>query len=187
MPWVVTQVMLSSVSLASSDRFRTFWKPGRTSTPLPVTILNPMLSPTPSTGTCLKPEMIKASLGSATRHMARKVSRTTSSAPRTAPATMRMRPRSACMCGIPPLSLGGADVDGARREVLDDDHPGPRVEGLPRLCRMGEEGLGSPTDGGHPLPGAARTDAPCDPADLADDRVIVAVDDVPCHGSPMRA
>src|SRR5205807_4071604 len=52
---------------------------------------------------------------------------------------------------------------------------------------MGEEGLGATTDGQHHLTGPSRTDRSGDPADLADDGVIVAVDDMPCHGSPQGA
>lgn len=68
MPWWVTHSTCNWVSLRSNDSFRTAWTPGRTSVPRPVTIRKPMPSPSPSI-LWWEPEMISASLGSATRHM----------------------------------------------------------------------------------------------------------------------
>ncbi len=70
-PCEVTHSTSRSASLRSSDSLRTTCTPGVTSVPRPVTTRNPNPSPTPS-ARCLEPEMISASLGSATRHMSLK-------------------------------------------------------------------------------------------------------------------
>src|SRR2546423_2892624 len=89
MPWWVTQSIDSSDSRRSSESRRTVCTPGMTSVPLPVTILNPRLSDTASLGVCSRrPEMMSASLGSATRHISLKMTNSTSSPPTTAPATI---------------------------------------------------------------------------------------------------
>src|SRR5215212_7407382 len=71
MPWWVTQSMARSAWRRSSDRRRTVCTPGSTSVPLPVMILNPRLSWSSAAAGLpdLMPEMMSASLGSATRHM----------------------------------------------------------------------------------------------------------------------
>ena len=74
MPWWVTHSIDSGASRRSSESRRTVWTPGSTSVPLPVTMRKPMLSPAPSGEECSRrPEMTRASLGSATRHMSLKI------------------------------------------------------------------------------------------------------------------
>ncbi len=86
MPWWVTHSTDSCVSLRSSESLRTACTPGSTSVPRPVTMRNPMPSPRPSF-LWLEPEMISASLGSATRHIILKTAIRTATAP-TATAAM---------------------------------------------------------------------------------------------------
>src|SRR5947209_8538897 len=134
--------------------------------PLPVTILKPRLSATPSTASWWKPEMISASLGSATRHIARKRTNNTTSATTTAAPA-----RTSAFMGLPPFphrGSGRSDVDGSGRVVLDDDHAGVLLDDLLAVDGVGEKRLGAPTDGDDDLAGPARRDLPGDTAHLTD-------------------
>ena len=68
MPWEVTQETLSSVSFSVRDSGRTVCRPGSTRAPLPVTILKSIPSRVSSVPR-VSPEMMRASLGSATFHI----------------------------------------------------------------------------------------------------------------------
>src|SRR5919199_3896286 len=160
MPWWVTQSIDSWASGRSSDSRRTVWMPGSTRVPLPVTIRKPIDSPTPSGEECSRrPEMTRASLGSATRHMSLKIANRTTRPTTTPPA--RIRGSIA-----PPFdaALHGADHDGPRREVLDHDHPGPGGDGVLGVGRVGVEGLAAAADGDHDLADPLRGDRAGHPA-----------------------
>src|SRR6266545_1785909 len=155
MPWVLTQSMPSCASRRSSERRRTVWMPGRTRVPLPVTILKPRLSPTPSTSACSRsPEMTSASFGSATRHMRRNrmnsTMRATSTLPPMMMGSMTMQP--------PSQPLQRADHDSPGREVLDDDHPPAGLDGVVALGGVGVERLAASADRDHDLTNPARCD-----------------------------
>src|SRR5882672_3700146 len=138
-----------------------------TTAPLPVTILKPRLSATPSTASWRKPEMMRASLGSATRHIARnsrtnRTSTTTTATPMTANGLTAVPPSR----GSP--SSGGSDVDGAGRVVLDDHYASVLGNRLVAVHGMGEERLRAASDGDDHLAGLARADGAGDTADLTD-------------------
>src|SRR5215212_4657142 len=142
--------------------------PGSTRVPLPVTMRKPMLSPAPWGEECSRrPEMTRASLGSATRHMSLKIANRT-----TRPATM---PPARIRGSIAPpfdAALHGADHDGPRREVLDHDHPGPGRDGVLGLGGIGVEGLAAAADGDHHLADPFGSDGPGHPSDLSDHLLV---------------
>src|SRR5829696_7158657 len=142
--------------------------PGRTRVPLPVTMRKPMLSPAPWGEECSRrPEMTRASLGSATRHMSLKIANRT-----TRPATM---PPARIRGSIAPpfdATLHGADHDGPRREVLDHDHPGPGRDGVLVVGGVGVEGLAAAADGDHHLADPLGADGPGHPSDLPDHLLV---------------
>src|SRR6266702_3938898 len=164
MPCWVTQSIWSSVSRRSSDSRRTTWMPGMTMVPLPVMILKPRLSPTPSGLRSWSPEMTSASLGSATRHIILKSrigSRTTTN------ASAKMTPTTSNI----PISLEPlvrAHDHRPRREVLDHHHARPAGDGQAGIRRVGVERLASPAHGDHHFADASRCDGARDPSDLAD-------------------
>src|SRR5215216_2877798 len=168
MPWWVTHSIDSGASRRSSDSRRTVWMPGRTRVPLPVTMRKPMLSPAPWGEECSRrPEMTRASLGSATRHMSLKTANRT-----TRPATM---PPARIRGSIAPpfdAALHGADHDGPRREVLDHDHPGPGRDGVLVVGGIGVEGLAAAADGDHHLADPLGADGPGHPSDLPDHLLV---------------
>src|SRR4029450_5831339 len=168
MPWWVTHSIDSGASRTSSESRRTVWMPGSTSVPLPVTMRKPMLSPAPSGEECSRrPEITRASLGSATRHMSLKIANRTTRPTMMPPA--RIRGSIA-----PPFdaALHGADHDGPRREVLDHDHPGPGRDGVLGLGGVGVEGLGAATDGDHHLADPLGADGAAHPSDLPDHLLV---------------
>src|ERR1041385_7375804 len=134
MPWCVTQSMASSASRRSSDKRRTACTPGSTAVPFPVMILNPSVSITPSGAPRWRsPEMISASFGSATRHMALNTT-TMSTTAATATYTINIE--------IPPEpALHGGDGHSAGWEVLDDDDAGAGADGRVGVGRVGMERL----------------------------------------------
>src|SRR6266496_5342780 len=155
MPWVLTQSMASWASRRSSESRRTVWMPGRTRVPLPVTILKPRLSPTPSTSACWRsPEMTSASFGSATRHMRRNRMNSTTTMTSTPPAMMM----GSMTIQPPSQPLQRADHDSPGREVLDDDHPGARLDPVLGVGGVGVERLATAADRDHDLPDPARCD-----------------------------
>src|SRR5438874_423204 len=98
MPCVVTHSRSSSASWMSRDRWRTFCSMGMVNAPLPTTILKPSPAASPSGPECARrPEIIRASLGSATLY------------------------RNIVVPTPLPLRIA-ADDDGARLVVLDHDH-----------------------------------------------------------------
>src|SRR5215467_13743549 len=121
--------------------------------PLPVTILKPRLSSMPAWRRC-RPEMISASLGSATRHMLLKTS-TISSTNRTAakaPSSTSCETNPVSMIWFPSCARSDrADNHGSRREVLDHDHPGALAYGLLGVGGVGVEALAAATNGDHHL------------------------------------
>src|SRR6266496_5255750 len=155
MPCVLTQSMPSWASRRSSERRRTVWMPGRTRVPLPVTILKPRLSPTPSTSACCRsPEMTSASFGSATRHMRRNrmnnTTRMTSTPPPMMVGSMTMQP--------PSQPLQRADHDSPGGEIFDDDHPPAGLDGVLSLGGVGVERLAAAADRDHDLSDPVRCD-----------------------------
>src|SRR4029453_5390399 len=162
MPWWVTHSIDSGASRRSSDSRRTVWMPGSTRVPLPVTMRKPMLSPAPSGLVCSRrPEMTRASLGSATRHISLKIKNRPAGAAATPPARIRG--------SMPPpfdAALHGADHDGTRREVLDHDHAGAGRDGVLGVGGVGVEGLAATTDGDHDLTDPLRRDGAGHPPDL---------------------
>src|SRR5437016_1064219 len=182
-PWWVTQSMESSDSRRSSERRRTIWTPGTISVPLPVTILNPRLSDTESLGVCSRnPEIISASLGSATLHIILKMTKRTSSAPRTAPA---MIPAMACLLRGERSHTG--DDDRAGREVLHHDDAAPDRDRLIVVGGVGVAGLAASTHLDHDLTQAAGGDGAGDSTHLPDHLVVghgAAQDSSSLGGSP---
>src|SRR5512132_1096208 len=168
MPWWVTHSMDRGASRRSSDSRRTVWMPGSTRVPLPVTMRKPMLSPAPSGEECSRrPEMTRASLGSATRHMSLKIANRTTR-PTTAPPA-----RSRGSIAQPfDAALHRADHDGSWREVLDHDHAGAGRDGVLGVGGVGVEGLAAATDGDHDLADPLGADGARDSADLPDHLLV---------------
>src|SRR4051812_26842561 len=141
MPWLDTHVTVSGVARMSSGNRRTVWKPGSTAVPRPTTILNPRVSLTCSVLECApRPEMIRASFGSATRQTIRNRMRRTT----TAIAAMIRYVQSIS----PPRERqldGASDVHGAGRVEVDDDNLRPHLEHLVGR-RVSVEGLGGTPD-----------------------------------------
>src|SRR5215216_4044779 len=168
MPWWVTHSIDSGASRRSSDSRRTVWMPGRTRVPLPVTMRKPMLSPAPWGEECSRrPEMTRASLGSATRHMSLKTANRT-----TRPATM---PPARIRGSIAPpfdAALHGADHDGPWREVLDHDDAGAGRDGVLGVGGIGVEGLAAAADGDHHLADPFGADRAGHAADLPDHLLV---------------
>src|SRR4029450_12322196 len=168
MPWWVTHSIDSGASRRSSDRRRTVWTPGSTRVPLPVTMRKPMLSPAPSGEECSRrPEITRASLGSATRHMSLKI------ANRTARPT-RMPPARTGGSIAPPFAaaLHGADHDGPWREVLDHDDAGAGRDGVRGVGGIGVEGLAAAADGDHDLADPFGSDRAGHAADLPEHLLV---------------
>src|SRR5215212_1773819 len=168
MPWWVTHSIDSGASRRSSDSRLTVWMPGSTSVPLPVTMRKPMLSPAPSGDECSRrPEMTRASLGSATRHMSLKIANRTTRPTTTTPA--RIRGSIA-----PPFdaALHGADHDGPWREVLDHDDAGAGRDGVLGVGGVGVEGLAAAADGDHDLAHPFGADRAGHAADLPDHLLV---------------
>src|SRR5215472_599524 len=181
MPWWVTQSISRSVSRRSSDSRRTAETPGITSVPPPVAILKPRPWPSPR-GRCARPEMISASLGSAMRHMLRKIKITIRIAAMASPrmiaaAADRSVPIS------PPCPSDRADYDGAGRKVLDHDDAGARGDRLGRVGGIGVERLAAPPDRDHDLAQMPWRDSPRHPADPADHLLL---DHLPHHLPPSQ-
>src|SRR2546421_5272986 len=169
MPWWVTQSIDSSDSRRSSERRRTVCTPGTMNVPLPVVILNPRLSDTASLGVCSRsPETMRASLGSATRHIIlnRMMKRTT--APTTTPA---MNPADMAASLEAKASHAGDDHR-ARREVLHDNDAAPDGDRLVVVGGVGVEGLAPPTHLHHHFTQLAGGDRPGGPTHLADHPVV---------------
>src|SRR4029453_17473683 len=168
MPWWVTHSIDSGASRRSSDSRRTVWMPGSTSVPLPVTMRKPMLSPAPSGEECSRrPEITRASLGSATRHMSLKIANRTAR-PTTMPPA-RIRGSIA-----PPFdaALHGADHDGPWREVLDHDDTGAGRDGVRGVGGVGVEGLAAAADGDHDLADPFGSDRAGHASDLPDHLLV---------------
>src|SRR5437763_4923992 len=167
MPWWVTQSIWRSVSRRSSESRRTAWTPGTTSVPFPVTTLNPRLCSMPS---CLwrRPEITSASLGSATRQVARKRTRSRTRTPTAATTTASANPvnRPVNMPSSPRSNR--AHHDGAWREVLDHHDPCAPADGFVGFRRVGVEGFAAAADGDHDLAPQARGDRAGDTAHLPD-------------------
>src|SRR3954468_10369727 len=142
-PWWVTQSMASSASRRSSERRRTTCTPGATSVPLPVTILKPRLSATPSGVFAPQPEMTRASFGSATRHMILKTMKAKMIRATTAPAAIP----TDCISVRLQLRLHRGDDDGARGVVLDHDDAAARLDGGVALGRVGVDRLAPAPNG----------------------------------------
>src|SRR5438874_8433193 len=138
-----------------------------TRVPRPVTILKPRLSWTASLGVCWRsPEMISASLGSATRqHILNRTNATTAAAT----TTMTMV-TSHLQC-----SHTGHDHR-SRRVVLDHDDAGAGLELVVRLRGVGVEGFAAAADLDHHLAQLPGADGAGDPAHLPDHPLI-------CHRS----
>src|SRR5512133_2872072 len=168
MPWWVTHSMDRGASRRSSDSRRTVWMPGSTRVPLPVTMRKPMLSPAPSGEECSRrPEMTRASLGSATRHMSLKI------ANRTARPTTTMPARIWGSIASPfDAALHGADHDGPWREVLDHDDAGAGRDGVLGVGGIGVEGLAAAADGDHDLAHPFGPDRAGHAADLPDHLLV---------------
>src|SRR5262245_42234258 len=114
----------------------------------------PMLSPAPSGVVCSRrPEITRASLGSATRHMGLKIVNRTTTPTTAPPASMRGS------IALPfDAALHGADHDGTWREVLDHDHTGAGGDGVRVVGGVGVEGLAAAPDGDHHLADPFGTD-----------------------------
>src|SRR5215213_11173202 len=168
MPWWVTHLIDSGASRRASYSRRTVWMPVRTRLPLVVTMRKPMLSPAPSGEECSRrPEMTRASLGSAPRHMSLKIANRTARPTTTPPA--RIRGSIA-----PPFdaALHGADHDGPWREVLDHDDAGAGRDGVLGVGGVGVEGLGAAADGDHDLADPLGPDGTGHPPDLPDHLLV---------------
>src|SRR5581483_4597380 len=169
MPWCVTQSIDSSDSRRSSERRRTVCTPGRISVPFPVTILKPRLSSTASLGAWARnPEMIRASLGSATLHMSRS---------RTSRNTSPPAASSRNVCVDMPASLEArashaGDDHRARGEVLDDNDAAPDRDRLVVVGGVSVEGLAPPTHLDHHLTQLAGGDRPGDSTHLPDHLLV---------------
>src|SRR6478752_773482 len=173
MPWWVTQSMASSASRRSRLRRRTVWTPGTTRVPLPVTIRKPRPSDASSGFPwSRRPEMMSASFGSATRHMERKTMKARMIAPSIPPAIT-----SAVFTNAPPVRSQRGDDDGARWQVLQDQHlaAGADLDVPIHVVRV--ERFGAAADRHHDLTEALGADAPRHAAGLADHSVI-------CHLCP---
>src|SRR5919204_5133936 len=151
MPCVVTHSRSSSASWMSSESRRTFWRPGTTNAPLPTTILNPRPAASPSGPWCARrPEMIRASFGSATLYM----------------SIGADAPSSDGASGEP------ADDDGARRVLLEHDDARALLDPLGLVGGVGVVGLVAPSDGDHDLAHPSGLDRADDAPDLADELVV---------------
>src|ERR671935_1979749 len=150
-PCVVTHWRSSSASWMSSESRRTFWKPGRTKAPLPTTILNPRPAASPSGPWCARrPEMIRASFGSATLYM----------------SIGADAPSSDGASGEP------ADDDGARRVLLEHDDARALLDPLGLVGGVGVVGLVTPSDADHDLAEPAGLDRAGDATHLSDQLVV---------------
>src|SRR5262249_3396139 len=161
MPWRVTQSIARSAWFKSSESLRTVWTPGTTNVPFPVTILNPSPSWMPEVSlSFFRPEMISASLGSATLHIS--LNRTIATT-RTAATMITMV--SAMTHPLSWLHLG--DDDRAGWEVLDDHDAGAGGEDVGAVSGVSVERFCSAPDRNHHFPELAGRDAAGDSADLA--------------------
>src|SRR3954447_13663124 len=124
--------MASSASRRSSDSRRTACTPGHTSTPFPVMILKPRLSATPSGIRSRKPEITRASFGSATRHAILNRMKKQMSAARITTAITPARGISVLL----QLRLHRGDDDGTRGVVLDHDDAAAGLDGAVALGRV---------------------------------------------------
>src|SRR4030095_13034817 len=182
MPWWVTHSIDSGASRRSSDSRRTVWIPGSTSVPLPVTMRKPMLSPAPSGEECSRrPEMTRASLGSATRHMSLKI------ANRTARTTTTMPARIWGSIASPfDAALHGADHDGPWREVLDHDDAGAGRDRVGGVGGVGVEGLAAAADGDHDRAARFGRERACHTSDVPDHLLVGQPDPIPvCLVGPL--
>src|SRR5918994_1202185 len=158
MPWWVTHSIDSGASRRSSDSRRTVWMPGSTRVPLPVTMRKPMLSPAPGGEGCpRRPEITRASLGSATRHMSLKIANRT-----TRPTTM------------PPARIRGsiAPPFDAALHGADHDDAGAGRDGVLGVGGIGVEGLAAAADGDHDLADPFGSDRAGHASDLPDHLLV---------------
>src|SRR5437868_1572488 len=128
-----------------------------------------IISSTASLGVCSRsPETMRASLGSATRHIIlnRMMKRTT--APTTTPA---MNPADMAASLEAKASHAGDDHR-ARREVLHDNDAAPDGDRLVVVGGVGVEGLAPPTHLHHHFTQLAGGDRPGDPTHLPDHLVV---------------
>jgi hypothetical protein len=173
-PWWVTHSIASAASRIPSDRRRTVWRPGRTSVPLPVTILKPRLSLVRSVpARAPRPEMMSASFGSATRHISLNRIANAIRAATAAIATTSVIPTSICSPSSPRRRSAGADHDGPRRVVLDDDDAAAAKDGLPDVGAGGHEGLRPAPDRDHHLARSPGRDRLRDASGASYHRVVV--------------